>query len=378
MPSKPEPTTLLTLCQSAALAALFTILTGCSKPVTEKPKVQRDDAIAVTVAKVEVMDLDRTLPVVGTLHPKNEATIAAQVEGQIEKSEVDFGDKVVGGQELALIDTASYEALAKQSAAALVKAKASALNHESNLRRMLELQKSRISSASDLDSATAEAEQARAEVKAVEAAEAIAQLNLKRSRVIAPFSGTISERIANMGDYVKVGSPLFRIVEDSDLKFIVQAPERYAAQVKTNQTVQLTVDAWPDRCFEGVVYLISPSVSTTTRSFNLAALVHNPNRQLKANSFARGQLILERAVPTPVVPLEAVLNFAGVTKVFIVENEVARSRKIKTGRIKDGRQEVLEGLKPDETVVVSGITKLYENAKVKIQAPTTNAVALSQ
>src|SRR4030095_4559782 len=120
---------------------------------------------------------------------------------------------------------------------------------------------------------------------------------------------------------MKVGSPLCRIVNDGVLKYIVQAPERYAGQVQKEQLVQFTVDAWPGQTFEGKVYLISPAVNTSTRAFPFGALVQNPERKLKANTFARGQLILQRAVPTPVVPLDAVINFAGVTKVFVVDSE---------------------------------------------------------
>jgi len=301
--------------------------------------------------------------------PKTEAVLAAQVEGQVENTGVDFGDRVAPGQELALIDTASYEVLAKQAAANLAKAKANALNAEQNLTRVTELIKSRISSGSDLDAATALAEQARAEVKATEASQAIADLNLRRSRLRAPFAGTISERIANTGDYVKIGSALFRVVDDTELKFVVQVPERYAGQVKEGQVVRFTVDAWPGTSYEGTVYLVSPSVSTATRSFNIAARVANGERKLKASSFARGELILEREVPTPVVPLEAVVNFAGVTKVFVMENNSVKSRAVTLGRVQDRNQEVLEGLKAGERVVTTGQTKLFEDAKVRVFDP---------
>jgi membrane fusion protein (multidrug efflux system) len=351
------------------LGGMLLLAGSCSKPARPAPSAQRDDTIPVTIAAVQTAPLDRTLPVVGTLFAKTEATIGAQVEGQIEKTQVDFGEQVSASHELALIDTDSYEALARQSAAAVARAKASALNAEHALKRTLELQQSKISSASDLDSATALAEQAQAEVKAAEAADAIARLNLQRSHVIAPFAGTISERIINTGDYAKIGSPLFRLVDDHELKYIVQAPERYAGQVKVGQLIQFAVDAWPNENFQGTVYLISPSVSTATRSFNLGALIANSGGQLKANTFARGQLILERAVPTPLIPLEAVVSFAGVTKVFVIENNLAHSLEVQLGRIQDGRQEVLSGLKAGQMVAVSGTTKLFDNARVRFPDP---------
>lgn len=343
-----------------------TLVTGCGPQAVQK-KAAADDAVPVTVATVETVEVEQTLPVYGSLAAKNESLIAARVEGQVEKTLVDFGATVKRDQELALIDTASYEALANQAAANVSRAEASLLNAEQNLKRITELQASRISSASELDTANAQEAQARAELKAAQAAEAIARLNLERSRVLAPFEGSVAERIATAGDYLKIGSPLYRLVDDTELKYIVQAPERYAGRIEKDQAVRFTVDAWPDRVFQGKVYLISPEVSTSTRGFFVGALVQNKDRLLKANTFARGELVVRGAVATPLVPYEAIVNFAGVTKVFVVENGAVKSRQVRTGRILETRQEILEGLRSGETVAVTGQSKLYEGAKVRVQ-----------
>lgn len=354
---------------SVLLLSLFLALVGgCGQKndAAARVKAPRDDAIPVSVATIQETPLDRVLPITGTLAPKSEALIAAQVEGQVEATLVDFGASVKKGQELARVDTASYEALANQAAANLQKAKANAQDARQNLARVRELQQSRISSASELDTAVAREAAALAEVAASEAAEAIAKLNLTRSIVRAPFDGSVSERIATAGDYVRIGSPLFRIVDDSELKFIVQAPERNASDVKVGQPVKFEVDAWPGVTFEGKVYLISPAVSTDTRGFRVGALIANKDGRLKANTFARGEIILATQVPTPMVPLEAVVSFAGVTKVFGIANDTARAREVKLGRVKDGLQEVRAGLRPGEVVATTGQTKLYEAARVRL------------
>lgn len=346
-------------------AGLFLSLTSCGKKA--EPPGNRDNSVPITVAKVESVPMNRTLPIVGTLFAKDESVIAAQVEGQVEKTRVDFGDRVTNSQELAFIDTTSYDALARQSDANVAKAKASADNARQNLQRIRQLATDKISSASELDKAIADAKQAEADVKAAEAADAIAKLNVERSRVRAPFDAAIVERIASAGDYMKIGSPLFRLVNDAVLKYICQAPETYSGQVKKEQLVQFTVDAWPGKTFEGKVFLISPAVNTSTRAFAFGALVQNSDRKLKASSFARGELILESDAPTLLVPLDAVMNFAGVTKVFVVEHDVVHSREVKIGRIKNSRQEILSGLKAGETVALTGQTKLFEGTKVRIQ-----------
>lgn len=311
---------------------------------------------------------DRTLPIVGTLFPKDEATLAAEVEGRVELTAAEFGDRLTNGQLIAEIDTTTYEALARQAAANVARVRASAANAEQNLKRTRELNKNAIASSSDLDLAVAAAEQARSEVKAAEAAENVARLNVERSHVRAPFDSAVADRIASRGDFMRVGSPLFRIVNDNVLKYIVQAPERYAGDVRKEQLVRFTVDAYPTNTFEGKVYLISPSVNTTTRGFAFGALVDNRERKLKANSFARGELIIENDVETPVVPVEAIINFAGVTRVFVVDHQVAQARSVQAGRIIEGRQEILSGLKPGEVVAVSGQTKLFDGAKVRVKS----------
>lgn len=355
---------LLVLC--CAVVALVAV--GCSRPSAAKDTAVVEESIPVKVATVEVSPVEKTLPVVGSLAAKSEAVVSARVEGQVERTLVDFGARVKKEQELARIDTASYEALANQAAANVAKARASATNAAQNLKRISELQASRISSASEFDGAEAQAAQARADLKAVEAAEAIARLNLERSLVTAPFDGSVAERIATAGDYVKAGSPLYRLVDDTELKYIVQVPERYAGQVTKDQVVRFSVDAWPGETFLGKVYLISPAVSVSTRAFNVGALVANQDRKLKANTFARGELVLQGAVPTPLIPYEAVVNFAGVTKVYVVAEGTARSRQVRVGRVLGGQQEVLEGLQPGEVVAVTGQTKLYDGVKVRIQS----------
>ena len=245
-----------------------------------------------------------------------------------------------------------------------------------NLKRAEELRKDNIASESDLDAAVAAAEQARAEVKADEAANAVAQLNLQRSHVKAPFDAAIAERIASAGDYLKVGAPLFRVVNDNVLKFIVQAPESYAGKVVKGQQVIFWVDAYgTNETFEGKVYLISPAVNTGTRAFPFGALVQNSEHRLKASSYARGKLMLDRAVPTLVVPLDAVSAFAGITKVFVVENGVARAQEIEIGRVQEGRQQVFSGLKAGAFVATSGLSKLHDGVKVRVRESVRESIA---
>ena len=353
---------------AVALAAFALLPLSCQKPPVEvkKPTV----TATVTVAKVETVVADRTIPIVGTLFPKDEATICAEVEGRVEKTTVEFGDRIKTGQDLGQIDTASYAAFAHKAEADVARAKATVANAEQNLKRIQELRKNNIASTSDLDKATAEADQAHADVKAAEAALVVAGLNVTRSRVQAPFDSAISERLVGAGDFVKVGTPLFHIVNDKLIKFITSVPERFAGEVKKDQLAVFNVDAYPGRSFEGKVLLISPSVTARTRAFAFGVLVHNEDLKLKANSFARGELIVERDVPVLMVPIDAVQNFSGINKVYVVENGLAVVREVQAGKIKEGRQQILSGLKSGEVVVITGQSKLRDGTKISVRSAT--------
>lgn len=360
---------------AALLGAVALLPVSCQKPAAEPKKPGEPAAVPVTVAKVETVVADRTIPIVGTLFPKDEATICAEVEGRVEKTTVDFGDRLKTGQQLGQIDTASYEAYARKAQADVARSKATAANADQNLKRIQELRKNNIASSSDLDKATAEADQAHAEVKAEEATEALAGLNVARSRVQAPFDSAVSERLVGAGDFVKVGTPLFRIVNDKLIKFITSVPERFAGEVKKDQLAVFNVDAYPGQSFEGKVLLISPSVTARTRAFAFGVLVHNEELKLKANSFARGELVVERQVPVLVVPIDAVQNFSGINKVYVVENDDAIVREVQAGKINNGRQQILSGLKAGEIVVISGHSKLRDGTRVTVRPPPATSVA---
>jgi len=341
-------------------------LAGCKREAAAPTTVTRNDAIPVRTAAATNAAWDKTVSIIGTLYPKDEATIGAQVEGSVERTLVDFGDRLTNEQDIAFIDTGSYQARLDQAAGNLTRAEATLANARKNFDRIAELRKGDIASASDFDQAQAQLHQAEADVKATRGAEAVARLDVERSRVRAPFDGAVSQRMVGRGDFVSIGSPLFHVVNDSVLKFIFQVPERYGSYVQKKLPVTFGVDNYPGETFTGNVYLISPSVSMATRAFGVGALVTNTDFRLKANTFARGSLVLQQAVPTPVVPVDAVVSFAGVTKVFVVENNVAHSRAVSLGRVREGLQEITDGLKPGELVVINGQTKLSDGATVAV------------
>jgi len=326
-------------------------LTACGKNDAGKPRTQSEAAAReVRVASAELRPMERVRLAFGTLAAREEATIAAQVAGQLEKNYVDVGDRVKAGQELALIDTTSYAALANASAANLARANASAANAAQNLKRVQDLQKDKIASASDLDAAVAEAARTRSEVKAAEANDAVVRLNLDRSRVRAPFDGTIAERLASAGDYLAVGTPILRLVQTDPLRLRLEVPERESIAVRVGQRVRVVVEG-DTNVYSGELARIAPAIRESNRMLLVEADVPNPGG-LRAGLFARAQIVQGERDEVVSVPPNALITFAGLEKVVVVKDGKAAEKAITTGRREGDRVEVSSGLKAGETVVL--------------------------
>ena len=333
---------------------LVAVLVSCGRADKSAPsRFGESPARAVRVTQAQMRPMERALPVVGVLQAHESATVAAQVAGQVEKTLVDLGDSVTVGQELARIDTTSYDALARQAAANLAKAAASAANAEQNLKRIQDLQKEKIASSSELDQAVAAADQARAEVKAAEAAEAIARLNLERSRVRAPFDGAVAARIATVGDYVGVAAPIVRLVKTDPLRLRLDVPERESPAVQVGQTVHVFVER-DTNVYSGRITRVSPAIRQEDRMLPVEADVPNPGT-LRAGLFARTRIIVNAQEEALSVPANALTAFAGLEKVFVVESGKALERTVITGRRGPDWVEVTSGLASGEMIVLDPV-----------------------
>jgi membrane fusion protein (multidrug efflux system) len=398
-------------------------LCGCDRSSASKEtKAQKTEApMPVTVTPVRAQKVARTLEFVGTLYANEEVTVSSEVDGRIASLAADLGDRVARGQTLAKIDDAEFRFAIQQTESNLKenlarlglektppkdfdvtqtslvqRAKADADDTERGLARTKTLYERQLIAAQDYDTAQMRAkmaganykssmEEARASLAAASAKEAqleTARKKLRDTAITAPLAGSISKRSASAGEYVKVAAPLFTIVQDNPLKLRGMIPERFAPEIHTDQAVDIRVDSFPDATFKGRLTRISPSSEVTSRSFLVEGVVENPDRRLKPGFFAHA-VVTTRVDPNALtVPQQAIVSFAGVSKVFVVvrephdpegnrgaENNVARERIIQTG-VRVGTNEVeVTGLKPGELVVISGLTRLTNGAVVKVSGP---------
>ncbi|RYY22429.1 MAG: efflux RND transporter periplasmic adaptor subunit, partial [Sphingobacteriaceae bacterium] len=188
---------------------------------------------------------------------------------------------------------------------------------------------------------------------------------IAKTEVRAPFSGVIGLRNISPGGYLSPNSSIATLVNIDPAKVTFSVPERYLALIKTGSKIHFNIESSPQN-FVGTVYAIEPNINQTSRTITVRAKAPNPKGLLRAGSFTKINLMLEQVPKTIFVPTESVIPDIKSNTVFVVANGVAEPREVKTDvRTATGIQ-ITDGLKPGDSVIVSGIIQLRPKASLKI------------
>jgi len=392
---------------SALLPALA--LGACSRaPGSRGAEAPTPAPVEALLSVVERGVVQRHVRATGTLFGEEHATIAAKVAGRIDAVWRDVGDVVAPGDRLARVEARDYDLIVHERTRAfdealsqlgidelpeggfdvdalptVERARLQAENARARYERGRRLHDGETSTMSEQDFAdlktawdVAQAEHrlamlnARAQLaqaRTLRALLATAQQRLadtlhavpRGERPAPPGSEppadpsveyVVTRRSVSTGDYVQPGAPLFELIDPDPLKLRVAVPEREAARVRVGQRALVRVDTDPGS-FEGRVARINFAVEPRSRTFEVEILLRNGERRLRAGSFARTEIEVERADGVLLVPRSAVTRFAGVHKVFAVVDGRAVERAVRLGGETGGRVEIEHGLEAGETIV---------------------------
>ncbi len=371
------------------LTAVLAVLSmqGCSGKEAPKgaagvPAVKEAKELKVGIAAVEDRTVERNIEATGTLAGWEEVTVSSEAAGTVKEIKADLGDRVKGGEVLAVLDQREASLGFDQASAAhqtslkvLEREKATLEEAKHNHERYEELFKREMVSASQyddmrtrLDVASAQFHQAESGVAEAAARLALAEKRLADTVIKSPIEGEVSTRAISAGEYVSEKAQAFIVVSTATLKFKGTVAEASVPRVKAGQDLIITVEAFRDRTFKGRLTRISPSVDVRTRTLEVEASVPNPQGVLKPGFFARGLISVQKESGVAFVPEAAVYSFIGINKVFIIDGQTARERMVSVGA-KDGALVEIKGagVKPGQNVATSNLADLYEGAIITIQ-----------
>ena len=226
-----------------------------------------------------------------------------------------------------------------------------------------------------IDTARAAYESARSAVGVQRAAVANAQTQVDAAQkavgdtsVLAPISGYVAERTADVGEYISPSAPntkIATIVRTSTLRVRIDVPEQDIAKVATGQGVSVQTSAWPDRNFAGVVVRISPSLNATARTLTVEAEIQNVDGLLKPGQFATVRITQSKPEPAVMVPVKAVRTVGDTNSVFLVKDGIARETFVQLGLLENDMIQIKSGVIEGDMVVTSDLNQLTDGVFVR-------------
>ena len=316
--------------------------------------------VVIEAEPVRVAELLDAVTAVGTLRSAESVVLKSEIPGRIARVMFADGSQVAKGDALIVFDASVQQALVNQARAERDLAAA-------KLKRTEELFQKKFLSAAALDDAKATEEIAAAKL-------ALAQANLDKMTIRAPFAGQIGIRQVSVGDYLKEGVELVNLEDLSSMKADFRVPEQISGRLAMGQTVQLQSDAFPGANFPAKVVAIDPAVDAAGRSLLLRAELRDTSRRLKPGMFVRVRLVLDSRPNAIVIPEEALVTAQNRLTVFKVVEGKAVATPVVTGLRSQLDQravvEVIKGLAPDDVVVTAGQIKIRgNNVPVKVAEP---------
>ncbi len=318
-------------------------------------------SIVVEASRVSQVSLPQALTAVGSLRSDETVILRPEIAGRVMQILFREGERVSKGDALVRLEASVQQA-------DVDRAKANFTLSKSKHERSIDLRNKGFISSQALDEAenTLKVAQADAELMAA---------RLSKTTLHAPFSGTIGLRQVSVGDYVKEGQDLVNLESLDPLKVDFRVPELALSQVKDGQTLQITLDALPDKAYDGRVFAINPLIDANGRSIVIRAQVPNRDGKLRPGMFARVRLFISGSKDTIVVPEEALFPVGDDKFVYKVVDGKAARQKIEIGQRRDGKVEVVNGLGVDDVVVTAGVIKLRDGALVTVANAPAPAAA---
>ncbi|MFN0138661.1 MAG: efflux RND transporter periplasmic adaptor subunit [Pyrinomonadaceae bacterium] len=195
-----------------------------------------------------------------------------------------------------------------------------------------------------------------------------ARKSLTDTAVLAPISGYISERTADLGEFISPSVPnakIATIVRTYVLRLKIDVPEASIGKVATGQSISLQTSAYPDRNFAGTVARILPSLNQQARTLTVEAEVPNPDGLLKPGQFATVRITQSRGENAVMIPASAVKTEGDVNKVYVIKDGAARERLVQLGLLEGETIQVKNGLAENEIVATNNLAELYDGVMVR-------------
>lgn len=296
--------------------------------------------------------LNNRILTTGTLLANEEVELKPEIAGRVTGIFFTEGSKVRKGDVLLKIDDRELKAQLKGKE---IEEK-EASDVEARMRRLFEIKGI---SQEEYDKAVNALGMIKAEKEVIES-------QLAKTEIFAPFDGIIGLRYISEGSFVSANTLVATTQEIDPIKVEFSVPEKYVKQIKKGTAITVRVgDSKGD--YKGVVYAVESRIDLETRTIKARAKIPNPNRDLIPGSFAKVDITLEQFPNAIVVPSQSVIPEMNGEKVLICVNGKVRSVPVRTGIRTENGIQIIEGLNPQDTLILTGLLQLSNGKAVEIR-----------
>ncbi len=351
-----------------AVSAVFAGAVGCGKTSAggDGAGAGAMQAMPVQVEVAKSQKIPDSTEYLSLLKSRNSSIINPQVEGQITKIFVASGDRVKPGQPLLQIDPLKQQATVSSQEATRVAQEANLNYAKIQLDRQKRLYEAGVTPKQDYDNAQTTYDSALAQLKSLEQAVTSQQVELHYYTVASPSNGIVGDIPVRVGDRVQVTTLLTTVDQPGPVEAYIYVPADRTRNLRIGVPVHLVDTAGKDLADSKITF-ISPQVDTDTQTVLAKATVENSRATLRIAQQVRAQLIWGTHEGT-VIPILAVTRINGEFFAFLSQQEngktVARQKLLHVGDTVGNDYAVLDGLKPGDHIIVSGLQFLRDGAPV--------------
>ena len=278
------------------------------------------------------------------------------------------GKKVSKGELIAEIDAADFHIQGRADQAEIGRLTSLLDQQEKVVERQTKLVGQGFISQNVVDDTIAQRNALRQQLAAARARAEATGRGLTKSRVLAPVDGEIETQIVAIGDYVKVGDPLFKMVGVQELRVHLLLPEAAATRIKPGLKVVLSPPAAPEQLMEARIDEIKPTLGVNNRAIDAIVKVSGVGTTFRGGGTVNARIVTSALDSALMVPEQSVVLRPAGKVVYAVEGNVARQRLVETGLRQDGLQQIVKGLTAGEMVAVDGAGFLTDGAAVTVRA----------
>jgi RND family efflux transporter MFP subunit len=352
------------------LVVLGALFTGACKDKTQDTGLAPADPVVMigreNIAVARLAELRSGPAISGTLEPKVDARLRAEISGPVEHTYAEEGSRVRRGTLLARIDDSAVRDAYLSAKSAVRTAEAALKNAQRNAERATRLAKAGALPERDLETALWNATNAEGALADAQSRLATAENQLGHTQVRASIDGIVSARQVAPGDVVQVGAPMFTLVDLRTLRLEASVPVEDLGRLRQGSPVEFGVSGF-DRQFRGRIDRINPAVDSATRQVRIYVTVPNAEETLVAGLFAEGRVATDarRAVS---VPLSAVDRRGTAPVIHRVKSGKVDVVTVQLG-VTDEAAELIEvsaGLAQGDTVLLGSAQGVTPGTAVRV------------